>query len=244
VASRSYSRFGDQQEPGAHRRDRLRPKLVPLPAVTPGPREHLAQHQHRHVAAHAVALLGDGAQLVDHRRARLGPAVVELQRVVPGREKRVAPVLDVPIGAAHEPLRVRLGPGVVEPEVVRHEVEKQADPALRQPRPQVRQSLRTAELVRDAVPGDGVRRGADLLVGPAGQRIVVSPPEPVVGERPGSGPRPAGPDTHHPEVVEAQSGEPLDLRVGHVAQAAAELGQPYAGVDLEDVGMLGHRPAV
>ena len=50
----------------------------------------VGQHQHGHVAAHAVALPGDLPQLADHRLLRGRVAVVELQRVGPAGEVRIA----------------------------------------------------------------------------------------------------------------------------------------------------------
>jgi len=46
--------------------------------VDPGAFEDLRQNQHRHVAAHGVALLGDHQQFADHRLLRRRIRVVEL----------------------------------------------------------------------------------------------------------------------------------------------------------------------
>ena len=58
----------------------------------PGALEDFGQDEHRHVAAHAVALPRDALQLAEQRVLQRGIAVVELQRVGPAREVRVAPV--------------------------------------------------------------------------------------------------------------------------------------------------------
>ncbi len=69
---------------------RLRPEE--LSADAPRAFEHLGQDQHRHVAAHAVALSGDSLQFADHRLLQFRVAVVELQRIGPAVEVRVAAV--------------------------------------------------------------------------------------------------------------------------------------------------------
>ena len=77
---------------------RLRPEGLGRDA--PGPLEDLGQDQHRHVAAHAVALPGDPQQLADHRLLRGRVAVVELERVRPAGEVRVAAVGEQQVAAA------------------------------------------------------------------------------------------------------------------------------------------------
>ena len=58
--------------------------------MTPDFRENVAELQHRHVAANAVAMSGDDAEPVDQRRAQSRIEVVELRRIRPGREVRIA----------------------------------------------------------------------------------------------------------------------------------------------------------
>ena len=74
----------------AHAADRLGPERLGRDA--PGPLEDFRQDQHRHVAAHAVALTGDSHQFADHGFLRSWVAVVELQRVRPAGEIRIAAV--------------------------------------------------------------------------------------------------------------------------------------------------------
>ena len=58
----------------------------------PRPLEDLGQHQHRHVAAHAVALARDPPKLAEQRVLQRRVPVVQLQRVGPAGEVRVAAV--------------------------------------------------------------------------------------------------------------------------------------------------------
>jgi hypothetical protein len=60
----------------SHTLRRLRPER--LGSNAPGAFKHVGQHQHGHVAAHAVTLPGDLDQLPDHRVLRLRVAVIEL----------------------------------------------------------------------------------------------------------------------------------------------------------------------
>ena len=75
-------------------------------AIPPGPLEHLWQHEHRHVAAHAVALARDALQLVEQRFLQRGIAVVELQGIGPAGEVRIASVGENAV--SHAPVVVRL----------------------------------------------------------------------------------------------------------------------------------------
>ena len=95
-----------KQKPGTSLAHALRspPARTAGPAA-PGPLEDVGQDEHRHVAAHAVALPGDLHQLADHRLLRGRIAVVELQRVRPAGEVRVAAVGQQQVAAA--PLRPR-----------------------------------------------------------------------------------------------------------------------------------------
>ena len=61
-------------------------------AVAPGALEDVVHHQHRHVAADAVALRGDRRQRLDRRRAQIRREGVQLHDIRPGREVRVAAV--------------------------------------------------------------------------------------------------------------------------------------------------------
>ena len=127
----------------AHRRDRLRPER--RRRETPGALKDLGQRQHRHVAAHAVALPSDRRQLRHMGRLQGRVGVVQLQRVRPAGEIGIAPMgqdartligvdpaivlrlsgesllaaLDVEIG-------MRLRPRMIERGMVGHEVEHEA----------------------------------------------------------------------------------------------------------------------
>ena len=61
-------------------------------ALAPRALERVVHHQHRHVAAHAVALRGDRAQRLGHGCAQVGRERVQLHDVGPGGEVRVAAV--------------------------------------------------------------------------------------------------------------------------------------------------------
>src|SRR5207245_9736622 len=61
-------------------------------AIAPGAPDHVRQHQHGHVAAHAVTLSGDPVEHGEHRLAEAGVAIVDLQRVGPPWKIRVAPM--------------------------------------------------------------------------------------------------------------------------------------------------------
>ena len=113
---------------------------------SPGALEHVIQHQHRHVAAHAVAMCCHLAQLAPHRVARLGIEVVQLRDVAPRRKIRIPAARDVHaalhavdgakvlgrgahvlLGSEHIPLRVLANPRMIESGVIRYEIEDQPD---------------------------------------------------------------------------------------------------------------------
>ena len=76
-------------------RDHGRPVVGVRPragALAPRALEGVVHHQHRHVAAHAVALRGDRPQRLDHGAAQIRREGVQLHDVRPGREVRVAAV--------------------------------------------------------------------------------------------------------------------------------------------------------
>ena len=121
-------------------------------SLAPGALEHVGQHEHRHVAADAVALAGDSHQLADHRLLRVRVGVVELQRVGPAGEIGIAAVgqeqiallafdpgvvlrgaAQVELRALDEMLGMILDPGMTEPHVIGDEIEHQLEAALLQP---------------------------------------------------------------------------------------------------------------
>src|ERR1700744_2143150 len=59
-------------------------------AVAPRALEDGVQHEHSHVAANAVALVGDAGEGFYHGLAQCGMKSVELQNVRPGGKERVA----------------------------------------------------------------------------------------------------------------------------------------------------------
>ena len=147
-------------------------------ALAPGPLEDVVHHQHRHVAAHAVALRGDRAERLDHGGPQVGREGVQLHDVRPRGEVRVAAVredaaadsherrriaLQVVVAAAHEVLGMRVRPRVVGGDVVRHEVEDQSEAALRQRRARRGEPVRPAEVRVDPVVADAVRRADHVL---------------------------------------------------------------------------------
>ena len=131
-------------------RDHARPVVVGRPrpgALAPRALEDVVHHQHRHVAAHAVALVGDRAAASRPRR-RAGRARTRSAARRParpgstgrGRSRATrSPTRTNEAGsrsrssslAADEVLGMRLRPRVVGRDVVRHEVEDQPDARAR-----------------------------------------------------------------------------------------------------------------
>ena len=173
-----------KQKPGARAAHLFRgagPERLGRPA--PGPLEHIRQHEHGHVAAHAVALPGDAQQFPDHRLLKRRIGVVELQRVRPAREVRVAPVREDPVArgagdprevrrrqgevllrAADEVLGVLVDPGMVQGHVIGHEVEHQPEAARPQPLAEPGEGRVASQGVRHGVPGDGESGAGDVVL--------------------------------------------------------------------------------
>ena len=168
--------------------DHGRPVVVvgPRPAaLAPGPLEDVVHHQHRHVAADAVALRGDRAERLDHGRPQVGRERVQLHDVRPGREVRVAAVREHAAADAHERRRIArevvVAPadevlGVRRPSTggrARRGSARSrgsAPPrARRAPRARPR-ARRAAEVRVDRVVADAVRRADDVLGREVGQR--------------------------------------------------------------------------
>ena len=245
----------EARSPFPHARYRHRPERRRLPA--PGALEHLGQGEHRHVAAHAVALAGDLQQFPDHGFLRGGVAVVELQGVRPAGEVRIAAmgqeqvpllpldpgvVLRLPAQALLRPrdkvLRVALHPGVIQPHVIRDEVEHQLQAAPREPLAQPRQRRVASEVGRDGIGGDRESGAADVRLAQVRQRLLEFPPPlAVLARHP-----PAGlartPHAQQPDPVEARAAPAVQLGVRNVVergrppQRTGQLRQPDARVDL------------
>ena len=125
----------------------------------PQVRKDVRQHQHSHVAAHAITLPGDFQQLSEHGCLRGRVAIIELQGVWPARKVRIAPVRQQDIAArASGPgivlrrlsqiqfsagdviLGVLLHPGVIQASVVGDKIEHQTQATLPQPLAQAGQA--------------------------------------------------------------------------------------------------------
>ena len=163
-------------------------------AIAPGALEHVVHHQHRHVAPHAVALVGDGRDGVGGGAPEIGRERVQLDDVRPRREVRVAAVgehaipdadegrgvaREVLVIALHEVLGVRRGPRMVGRDVVRHEVEQQPEAALGHRLARRRETVGTTQVPRDGVGGDAVGGADDIVRRPVRERAL----EVLVGGR-------------------------------------------------------------
>ena len=221
---------------GLHGRDHRRPVVVVgarAGALAPRALEDAVHHEHRHVAADAVALLGDRAERLDHGAAQRRRERVQLHDVGPGGEVRVAAVREHAVAHAHERRRValevllpaldevlgvRLRPRVVGRDVVGHEVEDQPEPARRERLARRGETIRAAEVLRHGVVADAVRRADDVGDGEAGQRLLEVRTEAVVAQRDRGSRGAPLPDSHQPHRVEPQRRDPVPLRRRHVLQ--------------------------
>src|SRR6476469_5738102 len=132
---------------------------------TPSSLKYLWYNQHRHVAAHAVTLVGDFQQLADHRLLRRRIAVVELQRVGPAVEVRVATIGEyqraalalhpavvlwrasqIRFRAMDKIIRMLIHPWMIRRHVIGDEVEQQLDSSLLQPLSYLCKCPRTTEI--------------------------------------------------------------------------------------------------
>ena len=204
----------------------------------PRAREDVVQHQHRHVAAHAVGLLGDVDQRVGRGLAQAGRERVELGDVRPRREVRVAAAGDDGVadreearrlagevvgGALDEVLGMVDEPGVVGGDVVGHEVDEQPHPALGQRGPGRGQAVAAAEAGVDLVAADAVGRADDVGVGEIGERGVER--RHLVGGSRGPGRTPAGlrsqtPISHTASTPGGVTAVPLGRRARRPASRA------------------------
>src|ERR1700733_4802507 len=108
--------------------------------------EDVAQLEHGHIAAHAVAVVGNGSQFGKLRRAHLRRKMVQLRDVVPRRKIGIAPksqdknasgrldpvktrgiALEIPWRALDIELGVFAGPGMIKRRMISDEIKKQRD---------------------------------------------------------------------------------------------------------------------
>ncbi len=222
-------------------------------ALAPRAGERVVHHEHRHVAAHAVALVGDPPERLDHRRPQRGGEGVELDDVGPRREVGVAAVgqhtpgdVDERSGvggevlrrALHEALRVRRRPWVVRCHVVRDEVEDQTESPPGEGGPGGGETRTAAEGAVDLVVPDAVRRPDHVVGAVVGKCGAEAVDQTGVGQRHGDAGRAPLPDPHQPDRVEPGVGDGIPLLVGHAREVHSpagldtELVQPRPGVDL------------
>jgi hypothetical protein len=111
--------------------------------AAPDAAENVAQVQHGHVAANAVAMAGDGAEVRELRGAHLRAEMIQLRHVIPRREIRVLPerdekasfrsfheaeapgvALEILFRALHVVFRMLAHPRMIESRVIPDEIEK------------------------------------------------------------------------------------------------------------------------
>ena len=148
-------------------------------AHTPSPRllKDVVEQQHRHIAAHPVALLSDRIQCLDDRLAQRWTEGVELCHILPRRKVRVAPVgnhrsarlkkctwslSQVFACSLHKECRVLENPWMIRRHMVGHKIQNQAQTALREHLPRYGKSIRSAEVFIHNVPVHTISR-ADII---------------------------------------------------------------------------------
>ena len=164
-------------------------RLQTLPRV----RENVGEHQHRHVAPHAVGVFRHLPQLADERSPHLHVAVIQLRHIGPRREKRIAAARDEPNVAiaqldrpecggrltecrgvsGDEPVRVVGHPGMVEPDMVGDEIDNQVHAARVQCVARRSKSGQAAHPVVGLVARDAECRPDDVARLPSRSGIVV-----------------------------------------------------------------------
>ena len=237
------------------RRDRGGPVLVRRAgagSLAPRPLEDVVQHQHRHVAANTVALVGDPAERGDHRRPQLDREGVQLHDVGPRGEVGIPAVRQDAVSDAHERagialhvvvapedevLRVRRRPRMIGRDVVRHEVEDQFQAATLERLSRRCEATVATELAGNLVLADAVRRADDVGACEVGQRTLEALHEPLVSKRDLDAGRASFPDPHQPDRIEPELRDRVPLLDRHVGEADAQLAQPDPGVDLVDERM-------
>ena len=158
----------------------------------PDARKNIAQVQHGHVAANAVAMPGDIPQAVDLRRAHFQAEVIELRHIRPRWEVGIAPVRDVDhafvvlyaakaagialkvLGRSlHVEFRMFARPRMVQSRVVPYKIEKECNPARPQLIARVVQILPRADAGIRRIFFYGIGRADHITWLPPGQSPVV-----------------------------------------------------------------------
>ena len=170
---------------------------------------------------------------VDHGSAEVGRKGVQLDDVGPGGKVRVAAVgqhavtdpdeggripFEVFVAPGDEVLRVRRRPGMVGRNVIRHEVEDQLQATLRQLPAGRSEPLRTAELGRDLVVADAVRRTDHVRGCEIRQCAFEALHERIVSQRDLDPGRAALPDAHQPDRVKTERRDRVPLLPWHFAE--------------------------
>ena len=238
--------------------DDLRPVLAPghrTWSVSPCPSEHVVEHQHGHVAPHAIGQAADVDEGVDGGLPEPGSEGVELGDVGPWREVGVAPagdhgvadgeelarrprqVLDV---AEDEVVRSVAEPGVIGGDVVGDEVDDEPGASGSERLAGSQEAVASAEPFVDLVAADAVG-GPDHI---ARLEVVEGGSEVVeVGrriEREANSFGAAVPYPHQPHGVDPDRRDAVPFRVGDAGQrrrhagAGADVTEPGGGVDLVD----------
>ena len=222
----------------AVRRRSPRPELRPASRRrgAPGAREDLVDHQHRHVAADAVALVARCRSARSSMASRSAGAKA-LSWTTSGQRREVR------IAAAGEHLAARrqpaagsrrqvvarvpwtkysgcsLEPRMVGRDVVGHEVEHQPDPALGQRGSRAAASRPAAERVVDHVAADAVAASRSTsVVAQVRQRGAERGHSAGFGAGDRQPGRAALPDAHQPDRVDAGRGDGVPGRVGDIGQ--------------------------
>ena len=157
--------------------------------ISPGALTDFRQHQHRHIAAYAVAFPRYFDQFLDPRRLQFGIAIIELQRIRPAGKVGVTAVSQDPrsvIGlnpyvivrssrqrgfiALHVKIGTGSDPGVIRCGVVRYIVQHQLDVAAGQSLAEARQRRLAAKGLADAIGRDRKSGTADIVLGEVRQK--------------------------------------------------------------------------
>ena len=258
--------LGHPEEVRGQRRDRLRPEFrggrgPAAQQSRPGLAEDLVQHQHRHVAAQAVAVPRDRAQGLDERIPRFDIEEVDLRGIGPRREAGIASAsnetgrcvlrLDQEEGgriavvillrAPDEVVGVAADPAVVGPRVVRHEVEDELDVPLAQFGADGVHLRPGSDATVGRVIADGEGRPHDRGDRPFRSRVIEDPERGRVGAKqvpPGNA---SLPEAQEVDEVEAEIPDPVPLGVGHVGKRETSSGgigefiEPGPGVQLVEM---------